>query len=57
MGRSSPDVVDGESAKEVPTSPLYNCPMMVTMAATLNWYTPLGLRLVMSPQVVVGGKV
>ena len=38
-------------------APLYNCPMMVTMATTLNWYTPLGLRLVISQEVVVGGKV
>ena len=47
----------GETAKDGSTSPLYNCPMMVTITTTLNWYTSLGLRLVMSPEVVVGGKV
>ena len=45
----------GETAKDGSTSPLYNCPMMVTITTTLNWYTSLELRLVMSPEVVVGG--
>ena len=47
----------GMSLTDDGMSPLYDCPAMVTMATTLNWYTPLGLRLVMSPEVVVGGKV
>ena len=52
-----PGVMVGVLTSDVSISPLYNCPMMVTWATTLNWYTPLGLRLLMSPEVVVGGKV
>ena len=51
-----PGVMVGVLTSDVSISPLYNCPMMVTWATTLNWYTPLGLRLLMSPEVVVGGK-
>ena len=57
MRGTLPGVMVGVLTRDVSISPLYNCPMMVTCATTLNWYTPLGLRLLMSPQVVVGGKV
>lgn len=36
---------------------VFSVQTVVTNTATLNWYTPLGLRLVMSAEVVVGGKV
>ena len=53
-----PGVMGGVLTSDVSISPLYNCPVMVTWAITLNWYTPLVLRLLMSPaEVVVGGKV
>ena len=44
-----PGVMVGVLTSDVSISPLYNCPMMVTWATTLNWYAPLGLRLLMSP--------
>ena len=37
--------------------PYYMTVLQWSMATTLNLYTPLELRLVMSPEVVVGGKV
>ena len=60
MGES-PWMMVGESpgmmAGDVTTPPLYTSPIMVTMATTPNWYIPLVWRLVMSPDVVIGGKV
>ena len=50
-------MVEKVIASDVSIALLYNCSMMVTWATTLNWYTPLGLRLLMSPEVEVGGKV
>ena len=49
-------VEKGLTANDAPDSPLCNSPEMTTSATTLKWYTPLGTRSAMSPEVVVGGK-
>lgn len=50
-------VKKGLTAKDASESPLCNSPEMATSETTLKWYTPLGVRSVMSPEVVTGGKL